>query len=169
MSLTGFAIERIDTSLDDKQTDKLKRAYLELFNTKENLKYLSFTQIPFSEKLVSDWFKHSKDDGIEYYAVFNKEHDIIAISVIKKNSVEGVEILGTVVSKNYRRQGLGGLLTEHVTGIAEAGGFKAIDVSVFTDNKPMLLLLIELDFVPANLRYHRRSDGCDLLQLRKYL
>ncbi len=45
-------------------------AYLELINSPEALKYLSYTGIPFTKEMVSSWLKTHLDAEIDYYADF---------------------------------------------------------------------------------------------------
>jgi hypothetical protein len=58
-------------------------AYLELANDPDALKFLSFTQKPFDESLVSNWFKSHVANGIEYFVDCTADHQIQGVATIK--------------------------------------------------------------------------------------
>jgi ribosomal protein S18 acetylase RimI-like enzyme len=52
---------------------------------------------------------------------------------------------------------------------AANSGYRAVDVTVFADNAPMLRLLLGLGFIPVRIKHHLRADGGDLVYLKLYL
>lgn len=167
-----FRIVSYDPNLDQEHFSKLEEAYLELFNEENSLKYLSHSQIPFDSHTVSSFLKNAAQEGVEYYVAISEhqnEEKIIGLSAFKNDLIKGFEIIGTVVHKEHRLKGIGRALIEKGIIPAREKGFKAADISVFADNKPMLILLIKMDFKPIEIEAHARSDGEDLIYLKKYL
>jgi ribosomal protein S18 acetylase RimI-like enzyme len=144
-------------------------AYLELANAPDALKFLSFTQKPFDESLVSNWFKSHLANGIEYFVDCTADHQIQGVATIKVDCLVGFELLGLVVRETSRGQGVGKGLVAYVLDIAQARGYQAIDVSVFADNRAMLRLLLGQGFVPVRMTHHARFDGADVVHLKRYL
>ncbi len=144
-------------------------AYLELFNHPEAHKYLSFTGLPFTEALVSNWFKTHTDAGIEYFTDVSDEGKIRGIAVIKADNTVGFELLGLAVRFSNRQKGVGKGLVRYVMNHAVEYGFSSIDVTVFADNIPMLRLLLGQGFIPVSMSYHCRYDGADTVKLKLYL
>jgi GNAT superfamily N-acetyltransferase len=144
-------------------------AYLKLANTPEALKFLSFTQKPFDELLVTNWFKSHIESGIAYFVDCTEDNQIRGVATVKADALLGFELLGLVVQAASREQGIGKHLVEYVVDWAQTREYKAIDVSVFADNKPMLRLLLGLDFIPVRMTHHARADGADVVHLKRYL
>ena len=86
---------------EDRVGDKntLLPAFLKIWNSPENLKYLSFTLKPFEPEIVSFWFDNHKEQGGQYFCALGQNNEILGISVIKVNPIEGFEIYG--VGCNY--------------------------------------------------------------------
>lgn len=162
-------IIRYDPNLDQKHFSKLEDAYLELFNEKDNLKYLSLSNLPFDSHTVSSFLKNSSSEEVEYYVAISPENNIVGISAFESDLIEGFKIIGAVVHKNYRLRGIGKALINNAVDRASYKGFKALDISVFADNKAMLILLINMDFKPVRIENHARFDGENLIYLKKYL
>ena len=147
---------------------KLKSAYNEIFNTPEIRRYLSFTMLPFDQKTIDQWFKTHLKSGIRYFV--NEEQGAInGILIIKADRTLGFELFAIGVRSESRGTGIGRRLVEIGNEVARKEGFRAVDVMVFCDNKPMLKLLIDLEFIPTRINYHIRADGADVLHLKKYL
>jgi len=144
-------------------------AYLELANTSEALKFLSFTQKPFEEALVTSWFKSHIENGVEYFVDCVIDHQIRGIATTKIDPLLGFELLGLVVRPMIREQGIGKGLVAYVLEIAQARDYQAIDVSVFADNLAMLRLLLGQGFIPVRMTHHARWDGADVVHLKRYL
>lgn len=147
---------------------QLKTAYLKLFNSPESLKYLSFTSIPFTEELVESFITGASDSGISYLIALDSD-TIIGIIILKEFIIEGFEILGLCVLPEYRKQGVGDQLITLAENKAGKNGYKSLKVLVFSDNKKMLSLLINRDYIPTAIQYHMRYDGMDVLELIKRL
>jgi ribosomal protein S18 acetylase RimI-like enzyme len=162
-------IRKYSPASDPSDFEQLKAAYLELYNQSDALKYLSYTGIPFDEQTVSNWFKTHVESGVDYYAALDPDGQITAMGVVKSSLPYGFELLGLAVRGDSRRQGVGRRLVEHILGVAQEAGYRAVDVSVFADNKPMLRLVIDLDFLPVNITHRARADGADVLHLKRYL
>lgn len=156
---------------EDKAGDKtaLLPAFLEIWNTPENLKSLSFTQKPFDPEVVGFWLDNHKSQGGRYFCAVNKNDEILGVMVIKCDQIAGFEIYGIGIRPEFKRHGFGSKLVNHAICIAEKNRFSCIETLVFADNAPMLHLLLSLGFIPANIEHHRRSDGADAVRLKKYL
>ncbi len=154
---------------DESDFNDLKSSYLQMVNDPDTLNYLSYTLKPFDEQTVITWLRTHLENDIEYHVASNSDGEITGISILKINVVYGFELLGLVVHSSQRQKGIGRNLVENAVSIARLQGFKSIDVSVFADNKPMLLLLIDLDFIPIHITAHARADGMDVVQLKKYI
>ncbi|NLF52367.1 MAG: GNAT family N-acetyltransferase [Leptolinea sp.] len=144
-------------------------AYLELINSPEALKYLSYTGIPFTQEMVSSWLKTHLDAGIDYYADFSEDRRIQGIVVTKSNSLSGFELLGLAVRAINRERGVGKGLVRYVMNRAVESGFASVDVTVFADNIPMLRLLLGQGFIPVSMTYHVRFDGADAVNFKLYV
>ena len=156
-----------EDELDDKKA--LLPVFLKIWNAPENLKYLSQTMIPFVPELVQQWLENHKAQGGRYFCAMDEQNYILGIMVIKENPVEGFEIYGLGVLPEQKGKGVGRLLVEHATSIAEEDGFKDINALVFADNTAMLCLLLTSGYTPISMEYHKRSDGTDTVNLKKYI
>jgi len=156
---------------EDRVGDKnaLLPAFLAIWNAPENLKYLSFTLKPFEPEIVSFWLDNHKEQGGRYFCALNNDDEILGISVIKVNPVDGFEIYGIGVRPEMKKHGIGSELIKHAIGVAEDIGFKLVDALVFADNAAMLRLLLSLGFIPSGMEYHKRSDGADVVHLKRYI
>jgi len=152
---------------DDK--DALLPAFLEIWNSSENLKFLSLTLKPFEPETVNYWLENHKEQSGRYFCAIDSHEKILGILVIKVNSVTGFEIFGVGVFPGLKRQGIGRELLNHAVDIAEELGFKDINAMVFADNVAMLRLLLSLGFIPTSMEHHKRSDGADTVHLKRYL
>jgi ribosomal protein S18 acetylase RimI-like enzyme len=165
---TGIKIVHCDP-YDRTHFSKLEDAYSELFNEKGNLRFLSLSNLPFDSNTITAFLKNSSAKEIEYYSAISPDNNIIGISAFESDLIKGFQLIGIVVDNNYRHEGIGRALIDKGIEIARKKGFKAIDISVFADNKAMLVLLIKLDFKIVKIDYHTRFDGEDLIYLKKYL
>lgn len=154
---------------DNEHFSKLEDAYSKLFNEKENLRFLSLTNIPFDSHTISALLKNSTREEVEYYAAVSPDNNIIGISAFEGDLIKDFQLIGIVVDNNYRYKGIGRALIDKGIEVAGKKGFKAIDISVFADNKAMLILILKLDFKIVKIDYHARFDGEDLIYLKKYL
>ncbi len=154
---------------DRKHFSKLEDAYFKLFNETENLKFLSLSNIPFDSKTISAFLKSSYQGEMGYYAAISTENNIIGISAFESDSINDFQVIGLVVNNDYRHKGIGKALIDKGIEVARDKGFKAVDISVFADNKSMLILLLKMDFKITRINYHARSDGEDLIYCKKYL
>jgi len=148
---------------------KLADAYNKLFNEKNSLKFLSLTDVPLDLHTIYSFLKNASVNEVDYQVAISPENEIIGISAFESDIIKGFNVIGMVVDSNYRGHDIGTSLINKGIEIANNKGFKAIDISVFADNKAMLLLLIKMDFKPIKIEYHVRSDGEDLVHLKKYL
>lgn len=141
-------------------------AYLEMANSAEALKFLSYTGLPFTDAQVSGWFTSHLDGGVDYFAAFAEGDRVEGIATIKANPITGFELLGLIVQKASRGKGIGRDLVRHILDVARQRGYKAVDVSVFADNPAMLRLVIGQGFIPVNITHHARFDGADVVALK---
>ena len=145
-------------------------AFLAIWNAPENLRFLSFTQIPFKEPTVVGWFSNHQNLGGHYYAATEKDNsEISGIAAVRINLIEGFEIIGIGVRPESKRQGIATKLIEHTLFVAKDHNFKAVEAGVLTDNVAMLRLLLSMSFVPVRMDYNRRCDGQDTLHMKKIL
>jgi ribosomal protein S18 acetylase RimI-like enzyme len=148
---------------------KLADAYFKLFNSKDNLKFLSLSNQPFDYNTISSFLKNSSQEELDYYVALSSDEEIIGIAAFEYDLIKGFKVIGIVVDNNYRLKGLGRALIDKGIDIAYEKGFKSIDMSVFVDNKAMMLLLIKMDFKPIKIETHARFDGEDLIHWKRYL
>lgn len=148
---------------------KLSDAYLKLFNKKENLKLLSFTNLPFDSNTITSFLKNASVEEVEYYMALSSDNDIIGVAAFENDLIKGFNIIEVVVDIKYRGYGIGNSLISKGIEIAEKKGFKAVDINVFADNKPMLILLLKMDFKIVRIENRVRFDGEDLIYLKKYI
>lgn len=148
---------------------KLEDAYSKLFNENENLRFLSLSNVPFDLNTISAFLKNSSAEEVAYYVAVSPDNYIIGISTFEFDLIKGFQVIGIVIDNDYRYKGIGRVLIDKGIGIAQEKGFKAVDISVFADNKAMLILLIKMDFKIIKIDYHARFDGEDLIYLKRYL
>ena len=149
---------------------RLSDAYSKLFNEKDNLRFLSLTNVPFDSHTISAFLKSvGNAEEVEYYVATSPDNKIIGLSTFENDLIKGFEVIGMVVDANYRDIGIGRALLTKGIEIARKKGFRTINISVFADNKPMLLLLIKMDFKPIKIEYHARFDGEDIIHLKKHI
>jgi ribosomal protein S18 acetylase RimI-like enzyme len=110
---------------------------------------------------------HDKD-RVDYFAYHDKEEEIVGLMVIKSDPVYGFEIMGAVVDSKYRGRGIGRKLIEYGIDLAGKQGFGAVDIAVYADNKTMLKLVIDLDFIPVRMEHRIRADGADGVRLKYF-
>ncbi len=158
-------IEKINGAADK---ERFVEAYDRIFNCPGNLKFLSYTGIPFSRAQIADWADSAKHAGVEYYAAA-EEGVIAGILVVRHNAIESYEILAVAVDPRFQGRGAGRMLLDAGIEIAKDKGFKAVDIVVFADNQRMLTLVIRHGFKPVCMEYRKRFDGEDALHLKKYL
>ena len=148
---------------------KLSEAYLKLFNREENLKFLSFTNIPIDSNTITSFLKNSSIEDVKYYVAISSDDGVIGISAFESDLIKGFSIIEVVVDIKYREYGIGRALINKGIELAEKNGFKAININVFADNQPMLILLLKMDFKIIRIENHMRFDGEDLIYLQKNL
>ena len=110
-------------NLDNEHFSKLENAYLELFNEKDTLKYLSISGVNFNSHIITSFLKNSVQEEVEYYIALSSNNDIIGISAFKNDVIKGFEIIGTVVHKNHRFKGVGKALIEEGLKLAKRKWF----------------------------------------------
>lgn len=149
--------------------NRLLPAFLSIWNNPENLNYLSLTFQHIQKETVSDWFSNHIDRNTRYCVAVDEHREILGLSAMKANSIEGFEIIGLGVQPKAKRQGVGSSLITHAIHLAIDLGYKAVDCRVLANNINMLRILLKLEFLPVQISYHARVDGVDLIQMKKYL
>lgn len=86
--------------------------------------------------------------------------------VLSSSAEEGVEILGVVVDKKFRRLGIAQTFLEIARNEAKELGFASLSVKVFEDNKGMLSLLKKNGYAPYKTVLGARWDGENLVCLK---
>jgi len=158
-------INEIDYNSTKIEKDAFTKAYLNIFNSPENLKYLSFSNIPFSQDMIINWVNGLNEKSDVRYRIAVYEKQIIGISVLKINPLLGFELLGLAVHTDFKRRGVGMKLLNDC--IKCSTGYKSIDAIVFTDNKPMLAMLIKNDFYPLTMKNEFRFDGVNTILMKR--
>ncbi len=166
--MNNITISKFDKESTLDLIEEFKSGYLKLLNDPENIKYLSFSGIHFSEEQVHEWLSSIVSKHIEYHLVWHDDH-IIAVAAVQKNREFNYEIIALVVDKKYRHNKVGSRLLDFTEQDAIDCGFKAIRFGVFCDNQPMLITAIKRGYKPVRMEYHTRYDGEDMLWFKKYL
>jgi len=158
-------IHPLDNKTDfDNLTDLLSKC----LDNDEYFKFLSYSLIKFDKKTIENLTKNHKENGIDYI-VYETNDLFSGVLAFKKNKFQGFELFLLAVDRDNQKKGIGQNLINECIKIAVNDNFKSIDSFVFTDNKKMLRILINNDFIPIDIQFHTRADGMDLIKLRKYL
>jgi ribosomal protein S18 acetylase RimI-like enzyme len=160
-------IQEFMPATDTSHLDQLLPAFLEIWNSPENLKYLSFSQCPFEVEIVRGWFEQHLSARVRYFGILGEQDNVIGISVVRADPIAIFELFALAVHPNYQGRGIGRKLILHSLEVAHSHKFTCAEVSVFVDNTRMLRLLLSLGFIPVRIDHHRRADGADLLVLQK--
>jgi RimJ/RimL family protein N-acetyltransferase len=163
------AIRELIPQKSEKDLDQLLPAALSIWNDPKNLKYLSFTLIPFSEEQFRQWMSNHLDQGMRYFVEVDTEDNILGVSILKLDAAIGFELYGLAVHSDKQHQGIGKRLADHAVSFAKSLQYHSVEVSVFSDNVPMLRLMIGKGFIPIQIRHRARADGGDILVLCKQL
>jgi ribosomal protein S18 acetylase RimI-like enzyme len=157
-------IIKFNPKQDDSENVILK--FLELHNEKNNLKMLSFTGIEFGYEFFNELVNSSENIGINQFYL-KDENEILGFIVTKENIMFGFELLAMVIDNRHRGKGHAKKLINFAVSNAKKNSYKMVFVNVFADNKLMLKILLDLDFIPVNIQHHTRYDGADLIILQK--
>ncbi len=160
--------KKVNGASSEHDAQQYVEAYLRLFNDMENLKFLSFSGLPFTKETVEGWLRDAERAGVQYVTVV-EDNVIRALLCTRSNRLENFEIMALVVDAQFRRRHIGAQLLEMAELEAREQAFKHVNMVVFTDNRPMLSLAISKGFKPTKIEYHARYDGEDILCLRKSL
>ena len=160
-----IVVNEIDYKSTETDKEAFIKAYLDIFNSPENIKYLSFTGIPFYQEMIINWVNGLSEKSEIRYRIAVYEEQIVGISVLKMDSLLGFELLGLAVRPDFKRKGVGTkLLDDCINCFTE---YKSIDAIVFVDNKPMLILLIKNDFKPISMKNEFRFDGVNTILMKR--
>lgn len=146
--------------------DSMIPACVELLNDADGANRMSLTLKPWDHAAVRDWLT----DGGEYQCLIavDAQKRIVGVQIASVDQ-EGFVLEALGVSPSVRRRGIGYQLVSRAIATAAERGFRAVDARVFVDNPPIIVLLLGAGFIPVNLRFRARADGCDVLWMRKYL
>lgn len=147
----------------------LAGAYSELFNEENSLKFLSLTGVPFDNHTIYSLLKNSSVNDMDYFVAISPDDEIVGLSIFESDTLKGFNVMGMAVYGFFRGCGIGTGLINKGIEIAFEKGFRALDISVFADNKSMLILLLKMDFKPIRIESNARFDGEDLVHLKRYL
>lgn len=167
--MSQFEILEFVPQNKEQDMKQLLPAFLEIWNEPENFKYLSLTLRPFEEETVRSWFSTHISGGGRYFCAVDTCRNIVGISAIRLDPINGFEVMGIGVLPASKRQGIGTMLMNHLVQLAKTSGFQSVEVNVLADNVSMLRLLLGLGFIPIRMEYSKRADGADLVFLRKTL
>ena len=157
---------RPQSSVDD--LTALLPAYLAIWNHPDNLPFLSFTRLAFTEPQVREWFSAHEAAGVRFFAAQRESGAIEALAITRENPVEGFELWGLGVAPERKGSGWGRRLVRHGIAFAEGAGYRAVTTQVFANNVPMLRLLLGERFLPVRMDHHRGAAGEDLVHLALY-
>ena len=101
-SNTNINIKQVCADSEKVDIDRFIDTFLELFNDKQNLLFLSLTDIPFTREILQTWMIEARQSGVEYYVACEQAGNIIGITSIRFNLVEAFEILALVVDNRHR-------------------------------------------------------------------
>ncbi len=163
-----WIIHEVFPELGPEHLEPLLESYLRIWNNPENLRFLSFTQIPFDESMVKSWLSSRAREGVHYFSAASVG-ETGGIAVVKLDRIQGCELMGIGVDPKWKRHGVGTALIQHVVSFAGDHGFRSLDAFVFADNVRMLRILLSLGFIPVGMEHHRRPDGADLLRMKREL
>ena len=118
--------------------------------------------------LIESITRSHKERGFEYLARLD-DGAILAMANVIRSPLTGFELMILIVDKDLRGRGLGQLMLEEIVALAVEGGYRDVKTDVFVDNKAMLRLLIQNDFVITKLDAYLRADGMARVELKKRL
>lgn len=91
--MKGHLIKEMIPQNNEDDLNKLLPDFLSIWNNPENLKFLSLTLQPYQEETVNNWFSNHLNNGTRYFVVVDDDKEILRISAIKANVIEGFEII----------------------------------------------------------------------------
>lgn len=77
-------VEKIRSAADK---ERFIEAYDRIFNCPDNLRFLSYTGIPFSRGQIADWADNAEQAGVEYFAAA-EEGVVAGILVVRYSAIE---------------------------------------------------------------------------------
>lgn len=161
-------IRELKPAKSEADLKKLLALYDEIFSTDEGLRFLTYTLKPFDRDTLVQWFTTHTKQGISYFGMTD-DADLLGLCILQTDPVKGIELLGLMVRSAHRNKGIGRDLIRFAANHAKEKGFRVLDIHVFTDNKRMLRLAIDCDFIPVHITHRVRADGGDVLRLKHYL
>ncbi len=150
------------------ESTRLKSFLATAYDEPQVQRYVTYTLRPFSDKTIDNWLSTHVDEYVRYYAFF-ADGEIGGLALGQENEECGYELVGLMVLPDHQGIGIGRELVQHVIKVAQKRNWASILVRVFADNKRMLKLVIDEDFIPIRIEYHKRADGVDVVHLKKYL
>ncbi len=159
-------IQEIHVRSSQQEKKAFVNAYVEIWNAPENLQYLSFTGIPFSQDMVTLWVGALQEPAEIRYRIAVSTERIVGISVLRQHVLSGFELFGLAIHPEFKRQGIGARLVTDCITCSQT--YQSIDAVVFTDNRPMLILLLKHGFIPVDMKHELRYDGVKTMLLKYY-
>ncbi len=167
--MATLRIEELNPEQNPDDMERLAPAFLAIWNDPGNLKYLSFTGLPFEAAQVRGWLGRHRAAGVRYLCAVERGAGIIGILAVRANATEGFELMALGVAPARQHKGVGKRLARSGIETARATGFRAVDAQVYAGNADMLRMLLGLGFVPVRMEHHRGPAGEDLVHLKLYL
>ena len=118
----------------EKDLNQLLPAVLSIWNAPRNLKFLSFTLIPFAKEQFRQWMLNHLEQKIRYFTETDPKENIHGISILKVDPAVGFELFGLAVHPEKQSLGIGRHLIDHAVALAASLHYRSIEVSVFADN-----------------------------------
>ncbi len=164
-----IAIRDVDPTAGRAGFERFLAAYLELFNDPRSVQQTRLTLRPYQEDAVRAWLKRVDAEAHRFLTAFDVDGRIVGMQVVALDADDGFELQRIAVRPELRRRGIARALVGHAVKLAAELGYRAADTQVFVDNAPMLTLLVQSGFVPVDMLFNARADGCDMLWLRSTL
>ena len=146
------------------QKNKFINSYLTIFNSPENLKYLSLTGELFTKEQVHSWVYGLIETSDIKYVFAEVEGNIVGIIVLKIITKSIIEIYGLGVDINYKRKGVASKL---LIAVINSYSSTTIIAKVFEDNIPMISFLSKNGFIFIENSVEVRNDGVKLVKYAK--
>lgn len=157
----------VNSSKELKQ--KFINAFLEIWNSGDSLKFLSFSGQRFTHSQISGWVNDLSESCPIRYLFVEENEEILGIAVIKLDFLDGFELFGLGVNPAKRCKGIGSALIKQCCEYALKNSFVSIKTTVFADNLRMQRLLMKNEFYPVSMEHGKRYDGMTVINYMKQL
>ncbi len=148
---------------------KFMMAYLEIWNSDDRLKFLSYSGQRFTHSQISSWVNDLYESGPIRYLFVEENEEILGIAVLNVGYIDGFELFALGVNPSRRCQGIGSALIKRCCEYASENSFVSIKTTVFADNLKMQRMLLKHEFYPVSMEHGKRYDGMAVINYMKQL